>query len=268
MSFVIFDTETTGLDFNTDELLEIGYIKFDKLKDSINVVEHKTYYIKNENIHNTEIGLKINQITDEYRNEHGVSVEEALSEFSKAITGCHVYAYNVNFDVTFVKKYQEDCLNTATSINDIRAKFATESVLNSIQRILWWYLPDKKKYTKCVKLQGHLHDALDDVYAELVIMCYDVFNFDISNMITDCEEYVPQFGFGKYKSVSVKEVIDKDISYVKWFLFVSKSPKEEYLRQWIMSNYQITFDEEKDKKLMEQANLDYYAYCVLTYYDK
>ncbi len=101
--FVVFDTETTGLNFQNERLIEIGAVE----------------------VCNFEIGEKFNtlinpqkQISDEIVNLTGIDNEmvknspyerEALVNFLKFVNGRILVAHNANFDVNFLIQTAKRC---------------------------------------------------------------------------------------------------------------------------------------------------------------
>lgn len=96
-NFVVLDLETTGLDFEKDQILEIGAIVvkegqpvqyFEKLIDQKNAVPKA---IQN-----------LTGITDEMIEQKGEPLEGALEELMKIIDHQVVYGYNTAFDCAFL----------------------------------------------------------------------------------------------------------------------------------------------------------------------
>ncbi len=96
-SYVMIDLETTGLDSNRDEILEIGALRIR------NGQLENTY----ERIIKTKVPEEIcllTGITQEEANE-GITLKKALEELSEFINGDTVAGYNIRmFDLKFLKK--------------------------------------------------------------------------------------------------------------------------------------------------------------------
>jgi DNA polymerase III subunit epsilon len=99
--YVVFDTETTGLNPKVDEILSIGAVKIKGNK----ILTSQTFeiYIKNEkNISSKSI--EIHQIRPcDLKNAR--SANEAMIEFLKFIEGRALVGYYLEFDVEMVNKY-------------------------------------------------------------------------------------------------------------------------------------------------------------------
>lgn len=226
---VVFDTETNGLNPKEDELISLGWLKAANVNGNWAILKHVERFVFDTNIHNTEICLKINKITDEFRMKNGIDIKEILREFKEDIQNCDVYAYNVNFDVDFLEKYDKSIFENVVSINEIRIN-EKESVINSLQRIIYGYY---SSFNVKIKISKHLHSAYDDVYAEFIILLYDKFNEDVKNYFVKCDEYEPVIGTGIYKNKYISDVYKENPSWVYWFVDVKKSNFEDYLREYI-----------------------------------
>lgn len=94
--FVIIDIETTGLDCNKDEIIEIGAIKvsgnkieeFSVLVSCLNKLPH---FI-----------VELTGITENLLNEKGVELKHALELMIEFIGGKTIVGYNINFDIKFI----------------------------------------------------------------------------------------------------------------------------------------------------------------------
>lgn len=98
-SYVLLDVETTGLDFNKNELLEIGLIKVEK--DS--VIDERDYLLKPLGGIPKKIEL-LTGITEKEVNANSIAIEQALKQTMEFIKGNVIIGYNVNFDCMFLKK--------------------------------------------------------------------------------------------------------------------------------------------------------------------
>lgn len=230
---VIFDTETTGIDPSDCDLLSLGWLKARKINGFWNILKHTEKFTFDTNIHNTEKGLEINKITDDFRMKHGINLEEILGEFKDDIKDCDIYAFNVNFDVSFLEKYDKNIFENVASINDIRIN-DTESVINSLQRIIYKYY---QSFNVTIRISKHLHSAYDDVYAEFIILLHDKFNENVEGYFEKREEYEPVIGTGKYKGRYISDVYRENPAWVYWFINVKKSEFEDYLREYMKKQH-------------------------------
>jgi len=108
-SYVVFDTETTGLKDQYDKIIEIGALKY---IDNELVAEYDV--LINPEVEIPEIITTITGITDEMvQNER--TIEEILPEFMDFIGDLPVVCHNAPFDIGFIntnlKKYNLNLLN-------------------------------------------------------------------------------------------------------------------------------------------------------------
>lgn len=96
-SFVVFDTETTGLDINEDRILSIGAVK---LKNhSIDVAEIFELYLLQDKFNANAV--EIHGILKDGKLEK-VTEEEAISAFIKYIGNSILIAHHTAFDVAMI----------------------------------------------------------------------------------------------------------------------------------------------------------------------
>lgn len=95
-SFVVFDTETTGLDFEHDELLEIGAVKIEK-----GVITSKFSMLIKPRNPIPASATEINNITNEMVSS-SPSAEVVVRDFYRYSKGSALVGYNVSFDQKFL----------------------------------------------------------------------------------------------------------------------------------------------------------------------
>lgn len=97
--YVVFDLETTGLNFNTDEIIEIGAVK---IKNGI-ITETFETLIKPKNPIPLD-ATKINNITNDMV-KNSPSLENVIDDFFYFCKNSVLVAYNINFDYSFINFY-------------------------------------------------------------------------------------------------------------------------------------------------------------------
>ena len=96
-NLVIFDFETTGLDYENDRIIEIGGLKIvnGKMEDEFSTLIKPDIELPVE-------ASKITGITPEMLADQP-SIEEKLPEFLQFIEGCILVAHNADFDMSFLR---------------------------------------------------------------------------------------------------------------------------------------------------------------------
>lgn len=98
--YVIFDIETTGLNYGRSQITEIAAVRY--LHDEPTESFQTLVKLKK----GTRVGPKVVQltgITTELLKEKGIELEEALQQFLKFIGDDRLLAYNIEFDITFIE---------------------------------------------------------------------------------------------------------------------------------------------------------------------
>lgn len=92
-SVVVFDTETTGLNPGTDEIVELGGIRFEQGKEK----GRFHCYLRNK----VSVGdaYHIHGLSDEFLAQKGVEPKQALAEFFDFIKGSLLVGHNVSYDL-------------------------------------------------------------------------------------------------------------------------------------------------------------------------
>lgn len=105
LPYIVFDLETTGLDPNTDEIIEIGAIKVQgkEIKDIFNKL------VKPERQITANI-TELTGITQEMLNDE-LPLKPVLSRFMEFIGNSILVAHNADFDLAFLKNAAKKCLN-------------------------------------------------------------------------------------------------------------------------------------------------------------
>lgn len=101
--FIVFDLETTGLDPQKHEIIEIGAIKINK-----NSTNHEAFqYLIKPKKKITQKITDINGITNDMVNREGRELADVLPEFIDFIGNHRLIAYNAEFDMKFINAAAE-----------------------------------------------------------------------------------------------------------------------------------------------------------------
>ena len=97
---VVFDLETTGLNFTDSEIIEIGAIK---IKKGGVISEKFTTFVKPSKPIPKEITNLTGITNDDVKD--GNELETAIADFYKFTRGCTLVGHNLNFDYGFINYY-------------------------------------------------------------------------------------------------------------------------------------------------------------------
>jgi len=99
--FTIFDTETTGLDVRSSEIVSIGALRIENLSLKLSTAFHR--FIKPENLRRESV--EIHGITLEELEDKGEDARKVIEDFLDYIRGSLLVGFNVEFDRKMVSKY-------------------------------------------------------------------------------------------------------------------------------------------------------------------
>lgn len=222
-SIIVFDTETTGLNFNTDQIIELAAVKIiknergkvvfaEEMDEFIRLPEGKTL---------DPFVVNLTGITDEMLLEKGISLAEASRLFFEM--SCDgptlLVAHNAQFDLMFTRKLLRGCkfgctvdfLDTLTVYKDRRP-----------------YPHKLKDAITAYNLDGKVqnsHRAIDDVKALVeVLMAMDCERPDL-------EQYINLFGFNPKYGISGEKI--RGVHYVPQSFHDKKTLVEETLYSYL-----------------------------------
>jgi DNA polymerase III subunit epsilon len=118
---IVFDFETTGLNPEFDQIIEIGAIVLEKQTDGhYEITQELQKLVRSHRPLPLKI-IEITKITDEMLLRYGVSQEEAFMDFFKIYEdNALLIAYNIQFDLSFLNAYFKRYWNPSFSFkNDI-----------------------------------------------------------------------------------------------------------------------------------------------------
>ena len=167
--FVIFDTETTGLDVNNDDIVEIAAIR---IKDGV-VMDEMDIMLYTEKTIPPMLGDTVNPLPDEYKKREKLQREKGLLMFLEWVGKVPVLAHNAKYDYQILDaNLKRDC-----GINNLQQRWQRVHDSLAIARIIEPHLSSyklKDLLTTFHLLGNNTHLAIDDVKAtkSLVDFCY------------------------------------------------------------------------------------------------
>ncbi|MCF8008445.1 MAG: PolC-type DNA polymerase III [Halanaerobiales bacterium] len=219
--FVVFDLETTGLNSNNNEIIEIGAVKIKNKK----VIDKFSSFIKP----NKKVPKKITEITgiNNQMLEDAPDFKEVFKKFIKFIKGCSLIAHNMDFDFSFIRKdlskYYEleniTLIDTLTLARAVLPKLKNHKLANLVN------------YYK-INLDNH-HRALDDAEAtaELFInLLNEKEDFDIKQ-ISDINDLTKNIDWKKSRPYHLLILAKNKKGLKKLYKLVSDAHLNNFYRQ-------------------------------------
>ncbi len=196
---LIFDTETTGLDFVHDEIIQFSAVSVECSQDNVKVAEEYDRLLLLA--HGKQVPPEITRltgITTEEIAEHGISRAQACREIGALISGnTLLVAYNAHFDLSFLfylfsAHGDPGCLKGKDKLD-----------LLTVYRDRHSYPHRLKDAIDRYGLSGRVvnsHRAVDDVIATLAVAR------QMENEKDDLENYVNLFGYNPKYGISGKAI--------------------------------------------------------------
>ncbi len=151
-TYVVFDFETTGVDFLNNGITEIGAVKIvdGKIKEQFTTLVHPDYPISAEN-------MAITGITPEMVKD-APKIDKVLPDFLKFIEYSVIVAHNAAFDTSFLRRFAGE--------SDYEVNNAVLDTLEMSRRLLPSLRHhDLKTIADYFGIVFHHHRALSDAYA-------------------------------------------------------------------------------------------------------
>ena len=225
---VFFDLETTGTNINSDRIVEICYLKVYPNGNE----EAKTLRI-NPEMHIPEAASAVHGIYDEDVVDCP-TFKDVAKTIATDIEGCDLAGFNSNrFDIPVLA---EEFLRAGVDIDLMKRKFVDVQVIyhkleqRTLSAAYKFYceknLEDAHTAEADTRATYEVLKAQLDRYADVLendinflsnYSCYSR-NVDFAGRIVYNDQDVEVFNFGKYKGVSVKEVLQKDPGYYSWIM--------------------------------------------------
>ena len=225
---VFFDLETTGTNINTDRIVEICYLKVYPNGNE----ETKTMRI-NPEMHIPEQSSAIHGIYDADVAD-SPTFKEVAKEIARDIEGCDLAGFNSNrFDIPVLA---EEFLRAGVDIDMMKRKFIDVQVIyhkleqRTLSAAYKFYCGKNLEDAHTAEadtratyevLKSQLDRYPEELQNDMAFLAeYSSFNknVDFAGRIVYDDKGVEVFNFGKYKGMSVSEVLQKDPGYYSWIL--------------------------------------------------
>ncbi|QID34001.1 3'-5' exonuclease [Pampinifervens florentissimum] len=157
LCFVVFDTETTGLDLKKDEALSIGAVKIENLRVDLS----KNFYALLKPTREYNESIKVHGITPEdLRNAR--ARKEICMEFLEYAKGCILAGYFLQIDMAMLKRLiKEEC--------GFSLKAYALDLLDLVEHK--GKVPSLEELLKIFKLPiSTQHNALEDAYMTALLL--------------------------------------------------------------------------------------------------
>ena len=225
---VFFDLETTGTNINSDRIVEICYLKVYPNGNE----ESKTMRI-NPEMHIPEASSAIHGIYDADVADCP-TFKDVAKKIASVIDGCDLAGFNSNrFDIPVLA---EEFLRAGVDIDLMKHKFVDVQVIyhkleqRTLSAAYKFYCDknledahtaeaDTRATYEVLKAQlDRYSDVLENDITFLSNYSCHTKNVDFAGRIVYNDQGVEVFNFGKYKGMSVAEVLKKDLGYYGWIM--------------------------------------------------
>lgn len=159
-NYIVFDIETSGLNYVSDKIIEIGAVKYINSKK-----KEEFHYLINPQIKLEKIITDVTGITDNDLADKP-TIDEVMPKFIEFISDFPLIGHNVSFDVDFVKH----------NIKKLHLKNLENEIIDTLflSRITIYDIKNHRLKTlkEYLNLNYNSHRALDDCYT-----CNEVYQY-------------------------------------------------------------------------------------------
>lgn len=196
--YVIVDIETTGLDTNYDEIIEIGAIKIknNEIVDTYNTLIKPKYEID-------EYITELTGITNEMVAD-APSIDKVIGNFKEFISDSILVGHNFNFDLNFLYDNSMNILNNPIENNFIDTMRLARFLLKDLKHHR--LIDIAKNYNID---SSNSHRAIED--CRITYSCYKALMEEAKNNYSKIDGFYEIFK--KKSSFSAKDVITKKIEF-------------------------------------------------------
>ena len=157
LCFVVFDTETTGLDLNKDEAISIGAVKLENFKIDLS----KSFYALLKPTKEYDDSIKVHGITPNELRE-ARDRKHVCMEFLEYARGCIFAGYFVHIDTSMIKKLvKEECRATLKAYSlELIDMLEHKDKVPTLEELV-------KEFKLPISTQ---HNALEDAYMTALVL--------------------------------------------------------------------------------------------------
>jgi DNA polymerase III epsilon subunit-like protein len=230
------DTETTGLNKNTDRVIQLSVTNFDS--ETGERTEKFNWYINPSGQWKINPGAEeVHHISEEFIRKNGKSLKEVHPEFMKAIEGHTILTYNgTTFDIVFLQKdFEREGMDGGFENHEYIDAFDIERRLNSNKLSDAYRRYFGKDFEDAHDSSADV-EATIDVYMEQMRRFSDLKSKDSDKFVIEesneevtkstvvspegfvyvDKDGVLKFRIGKFKEWPVSQVCKENPSYIKW----------------------------------------------------
>lgn len=224
---IFFDLETTGVNFQTDRIVELSYIKVNP-----NGTEEERTYRINPEMHIPEEASAVHHIYD--ADVAGKPrFKEIAREVARIFTGCDIGGFNSNrFDLPLL---MEEFIRAGVEFDVSKCRFVdVQTIFHKMeQRTLsaayMFYCgkeldgahsanADTRATYEVLKAQLDRYPSLQNSIEFLSQFSTQKRGADLASRIVYDEQGREIFNFGKYKGKTVEEIFRKEPGYYGWMM--------------------------------------------------
>lgn len=233
--FTCIDTETTGLNKNTDRIIQLAVAKFD---ENFNIITERSWYIRPSGTWRINPDAQaIHNISEDLINEQGVSLKSIAPEFLELIKGTTILTYNgYSFDISFIQReFEREGIETGFENHEFADGYDIELRLNS-HRLADTYrryygddfedahdaMADVRATIAVFKAQCERHgkdideETGKEVIAESIGRITEMMQTSPEGFVYYDKDKVLRFRIGKFKEWPVVDVCKQNPGYIKW----------------------------------------------------
>lgn len=224
---IFFDLETTGVNFQTDRIVELSYIKINP-----NGSEEERTYRVNPGMHIPAEATAVHHITDDDVADKP-TFREIAREVARTFTGCDIGGFNSNrFDLPLL---MEEFIRAGVDFDPGRCRLVdVQTIFHKMeQRTLsaayMFYCgkeldgahsanADTRATYEVLKAQLDRYPSLENSIDFLAQFSTQKRGADLAGRIVYDDQGREIFNFGKYKGRLVEEIFTKEPGYYGWMM--------------------------------------------------